>query len=79
MTVLSPAPVTAMGLPLRAGLSCCSTEAKKASMSTQTIIPTMLDYTRMRIREQPEKALAQMKPLRVVAAEKSECGGGGRS
>ena len=38
ITVLSPAPVTAMGLPLSSGLSRCSTEAKKASISTQTII-----------------------------------------
>ena len=36
--VLSPAPVTAMALPFRSGLSRCSTEAKKASMSTHTMI-----------------------------------------
>ena len=41
MTVLSPAPVTAMGLPLSSGLSRCSTEAKKASMSTHRMIFAM--------------------------------------
>jgi hypothetical protein len=52
-----------MGLPPGAGLSCCSTEAKKASMSTQTIILAMLDYTRMRIREQPRKGTDHWKLL----------------
>jgi hypothetical protein len=35
MIVLAPEPVTAIGLSLRAGFDCCSTEAKKASISTQ--------------------------------------------
>jgi hypothetical protein len=37
----------AIGLPFRAGLSRCSTEAKKASMSTHTIIFAMCDYTKI--------------------------------
>jgi hypothetical protein len=45
MIVLAPAPVTAMGLSLRAGFDCCSTEAKKASISTQRMISDiMMNY-----------------------------------
>lgn len=38
MTVLPPEPIIPIGLPLKQGLVCCSTEAKKASMSAQRII-----------------------------------------
>src|SRR3990172_2632612 len=38
MTVLPPEPMTPMGLPLRRGFACCSTEAKNASISAQRII-----------------------------------------
>ena len=68
MTVLSPPPVTAMGLPLRAGLSRCSTEAKKASMSTHATILAMVDYTRTLTGGQHSRCLsgADSKTLSVV-------------
>src|SRR4030042_1246818 len=52
MTVLPPEPMTPMGLPLRRGFVCCSTEAKKASISAQRIIFDMSNLLYLLRREE---------------------------
>jgi hypothetical protein len=45
MTVLPPEPMTPIGLPLKRGFVCCSTEAKNASISAQRIIFSIVTAT----------------------------------